>query len=38
MYVLFTEVTVEPVEAVEDTNGSRKGICGVIYRMSVSKL
>lgn len=37
-YVLFTEVTVEPVEAVEDTNGARKSICGVIWHTSMSEL
>lgn len=35
MYVLFTEVTVEPVEAVEDTNGSQKYLWGYLPRVSV---
>src|SRR5690242_16895391 len=38
LYVLFTEVTVEPVEVVKDTNESRKSICGVIWHASISKL
>lgn len=38
VYVLFTGVTVEPVEAVEDTKGSLKSNCGVIWHASVPKL